>query len=41
MIDKSDLLVSSYYNSLYPMTHPDSKWPKKETAKAINIEDSN
>ena len=23
------------------MAHPDSKWPKIETAKAINIEDSN
>ena len=42
VIDKSDLLVSSDYNSLYPsaMAHPDSKWPKIETAKAIRLEDS-
>ena len=42
MIDKVDLLVSSDYNSLYPSAtaHPDSKWSKTETAKAINIEDS-
>ena len=42
-IDKSDLLVSSDYNSLYPsaMAHLDSKWPKIETAKAITPEDSN
>ena len=42
VIDKSDLLVSSDYNSLYPsaMAHPDSKWPKIETAKAIEEEDS-
>ena len=42
MIDKSDLLVSSDYNSLYPlaMAQLDSKWPQKETAKAVNIEDS-
>ena len=43
LIDKSDLLVSSDYNSLYPlaMAHPDSKWPTIATAKTINIEDSN
>ena len=43
MIDKSDLLVSSDYNSLYPsaMALSDSKWPKTETAKAIDTEDSN
>ena len=42
VIDKSDLLVSSDYNSLYPsaMAHPDSKWPKIEPAKAITLEDS-
>ena len=42
VIDKSDLLVSSDYNSLYPsaMAHLDSKWPKIETAKAIRLEDS-
>ena len=41
-IDKSDLLISSDYNSLYPsaMAHPDSRWPAIETAKAINPEDS-
>ena len=41
-IDKSDLLVSSYYNSLYPsaMAHLLSMWPAIETAKAINPEDS-
>ena len=39
MIDKTDLLVSSDYNSLYPsaMALSDSKWPKLETAKAIDI----
>ena len=43
MIDKSDLLPSSDYNSLYPsaMAHPDSKWPIIETARAIKLEDSN
>ena len=42
VIDKSDLLVSSDYNSLYPsaMAHPDSNWPKIETAKAIRPEGS-
>ena len=42
LIDKYDLLVSSDYFSLYPSTkaHLDSEWPKIETAKAINIEDS-
>ena len=42
VIDKSDLLVSGDYNSLYAseMAHPDSKWPKIETAKAIRPEDS-
>ena len=41
--DKSDLLVSSDYNSLYPsaMAHENSKWPAIETAKAITPEDSN
>ena len=41
-IDKSDLLVSSDYNSLYPsaMAHEKSTWPAIETAKAINPEDS-
>ena len=41
-IDKSDLLVSSDYNSLYPsaMAHEKSSWPAIETAKAINPEDS-
>ena len=41
-IDKSDLLVSSDYNSLYPsaMAHEKSTWPAMETAKAINLEDS-
>ena len=40
--DKSDLLVSSDYNSLYPsaMAHDDSTWPAIETAKAIKPEDS-
>ena len=39
-IDKIDLLVSSDYNSFYSssMTHKVSKWPKKETAKAIKKE---
>ena len=42
VINKSDLLVSSDYNSLYPSAkaHPDSKRPKIETAKAIRPEDS-
>ena len=42
VIDKSDLLVSSVYNSLYPsaMAHLDSKWPIIETARAIRLEDS-
>ena len=42
VIDKSDLLVSSDYNSLCPsaMNHLDSKWPKIETAKAIRPENS-
>ena len=43
-IDKSDLLVSSDYTSLYPsaMSCPISTWPKKETSIAINpIQDSN
>ena len=41
-IDKSDLLVSSDYNSLYPsaMAHISSMWPAIETAKPINPEDS-
>ena len=41
-MDKSDLLVSSDYNSLYPsaMAHILSMWPSIETAKAINPEDS-
>ena len=41
-IDKSDLLVSSDYKSLYPsaMAHKDSKWPKIKTAIAIKKEDS-
>ena len=39
MVDKSDLLVSSDYNSLYPstMAHLDSKLPRTKTTKAINI----
>ena len=42
MRDKSDLLVSSDYNGLSSsaMAHLDSKWPKIDTGKAINIEDS-
>ena len=42
-IDKSDLLVSGDYLSVYPpaMAHKGSKWPKIETAVAINQEDSN
>ena len=42
MIDKSDLLDSSDYKSLYcsATAHPGSKWPKTETAKAIYIEDT-
>ena len=42
VIDKSDPLVSINYNSLYPtaMAHPDSMWPKIETAKAIRPDDS-
>ena len=42
MIEKSELLVSSDYNSLYPsaVAHLDSKLPKIETAKAIVKEDS-
>ena len=42
VIDESDLLVSSDYNSLYPpaMAHLDSEWPKKEIAKAIRPGDS-
>ena len=42
-IDKSDLLASSDYNSLYPsaMAHENSKRPAIETAKAITPEDSN
>ena len=37
-IDKTDLLVSRDYNSLYPsaMAHPHTKCPKVETAKAIS-----
>ena len=40
-VDKSDLLVSSDYISVYPsaMAHPDSKWPALQTAKAIIVED--
>ena len=42
MVDKTDLLISSDYSNLYSsaMAHLDSKWPKRETAKAIIIEDS-
>ena len=42
MIDKSDLFVSSDYSSLNisAMAHKDSRWPKLETAKAINQNDS-
>ena len=42
MIDKSDFFLSSDYISLYPsaMAILDSKWPKIETAREINIEDS-
>ena len=41
-IDKTGLLVSSDYNNLYfsAMAHPDSKWPKIETTKAIDIKAS-
>ena len=41
-VDKSDLLVSTDYKSLYPsaMAHEKSTWPAIETAKAINPEDS-
>ena len=41
-VDKSDLLVSSDYNSLYPsaMAHEKSTWPSIETALAINPKDS-
>ena len=41
-IDKSDLLVSSDYNSLYPsaMAHIQPNWPAIETVKALNPEDS-
>ena len=41
-IEKSGLLVSSEYNSLYPsaMAFEQSTWPAIETAKAINPEDS-
>ena len=42
MKDKTDLLVSSDYNSLYSSAtaHPDSTWPNVETAKAIDIKAS-
>ena len=42
VIEKSDLFVSSDYNSLYlsAMAHLDSNWPNIETAKAIEPEDS-
>ena len=42
MVEKSDLLVSAVYNSLYSsaLTHNDSKWPEKQTAKAIIQNDS-
>ena len=42
VIYKSDLLVSSDYNSIYPLAvaHSVSKWLKIETAKAKNIENS-
>ena len=42
MIDKSDLLFSSDFDSSYPsaLAHPDSKWPKIETPKAISLEES-
>ena len=42
MIEKSDLLVPSDYNNLYfsAKAHVDSKGPKIETAKALNIEDN-
>ena len=41
-IDKTDFLVSSDFNRLYPsaMAHPDSNWPKIETAKGIDIKTS-
>ena len=41
-IDKSDFLVSSDYIRLFPsaMAHEKSNWPAIETAKAINLEDS-
>ena len=41
-IDKSDLLASGEYNSLYPSAtaQKESKWPKIETAIAIKKEDS-
>ena len=41
-VDKSDLLVSSDYNSLYPsaMAQLQSTWPAIETAQAIKPEDN-
>ena len=41
-IDRTDLLVSSNYNSFHPsaMAYLNSKWPKIETAKAIVIKAS-
>ena len=41
-IAKSDLLVSSNYNSLYPsaVAHEKSNWPTIETAMVVNLNDS-
>ena len=41
-VDKSDLLVSGDYNSLYStaMAQKDSKWPEIETTTAIKKEAS-
>ena len=43
MIDKSDLLLSCDYTTLYPslMAHNDFRCPKIETAKSINQNESN
>ena len=42
ILDETDFLVSSDSYSLYPSAtaHLDSKWPKKDTAKAMNQNDS-
>ena len=40
MLDKSDFLVPSHFNSFYPsaMAHFNSNWPEIKTAKAIHKE---